>query len=108
MPNNASMQREYETITTMIYLYCHDLHQTNGSELCFSCDELLTYAKSRLEKCPYSKDKPTCDTCPVHCYKPRRRKQIQEVMRYAGPRMIRSHPLMAFRHLLKKLKKAKA
>ena len=102
------MQREYETLKAMIHLYCREVHQNNESGLCLSCEELLAYANSRLEKCPYSKDKPTCDICPVHCYKPRRRKQIQEVMRYAGPRMISSHPVMAVRHLLKRLKKPKA
>jgi len=44
----------------------------------------------------------------VHCYKPERRKQIQQVMRYAGPRMLRSHPLLAIRHLLKNFKKPRA
>lgn len=101
------MQREYETLKAMIHLYCREVHQNNESGLCLSCKELLAYANSRLEKCPYSEDKPTCDQCPVHCYKPDRRKQIQEVMRYAGPRMIRSHPVMAVRHLMKKLKKPK-
>ena len=102
------MQREYETLKAMIRLYCHGVHPNHEAGLCFSCEELLTYANARLKKCPYSKDKPTCDICPVHCYKPGRRKQIQEVMRYAGPRMIRSHPMMAVRHLLKRLKKPKA
>ncbi|MEE9914143.1 MAG: nitrous oxide-stimulated promoter family protein [Deltaproteobacteria bacterium] len=91
----------------MIHLYCREFHKTSANELCLSCRELLTYAKSRLEKCPYAEDKPTCASCPVHCYKPERRRQIQQVMRYAGPRMLRSHPLLALRHLLKKFKKPK-
>lgn len=102
------MQGEYKTISAMIHLYCRERHQTGAGGLCFSCNELLMYAKSRLDKCPYAKDKPTCAKCPVHCYKPERRKQIQIVMRYAGPRMMRSHPLMAVRHLFKALKKPKA
>jgi hypothetical protein len=102
------MQGEYKTITAIIHLYCHGCHQTGADELCFSCGELLTYAKSRLDKCPYTENKPTCAKCPVHCYKPERRKQIQQVMRYAGPRMMRSHPLLAIRHLVKNLKKPEA
>ena len=101
------MQREYKTLEAMIHLYCREGHQTIPPDLCFSCGELLAYAKSRLDKCPYSEDKPTCDDCPVHCYKPDRRKQIQQVMRYAGPRMLRSHPLLAVHHMAKKLIKPK-
>jgi len=33
------------------------------------------------------------------------RQYIRTVMRYAGPRMIYSHPIMGFRHLFKKIKK---
>ncbi len=99
------MHKEYKTIEAMIVLYCRKRHAMPKGELCFSCRELLTYAQSRLDKCPFAKDKPTCAKCPVHCYKPERRKQIQQVMRYAGPRMMRSHPLLAIRHLVRKLKK---
>jgi hypothetical protein len=99
---------EDKTITAMIHLYCCECHQTSPSELCHSCRDLLAYAKARLSKCPYADDKPTCAKCLVHCYKPERRQQIQQVMRYAGPRMLRSHPLLAIRHLLKNFKKPKA
>jgi len=104
---NPAIQREDKTIAAMIQLYCRECHPAGTNELCPSCEELLAYAKSRLDKCPYTEDKPTCAKCPVHCYKPARRQQIQQVMRYAGPRMMRSHPLLAIRHLLKKFKKPK-
>lgn len=102
------MQKEQQTIAAMIALYCRDLHKTRKGALCGSCADLLSYARSRLDKCPYAEDKPTCAKCPVHCYKPERRKQIQQVMRYAGPRMLRAHPFLAIRHLLKQFKKPKA
>lgn len=102
------MQKEYKTIEAMISLYCRERHQTKRGELCYSCGKLSAYAKSRLDKCPFAGDKPTCAKCSVHCYKPDERKQIAQVMRYAGPRMMRSHPLLAIRHLLRKLKKPKA
>lgn len=107
MPRNPSLQKEYETITAMIRLYCRERHQTGASGLCLSCGELLAYATSRLDKCPCATDKPTCSKCLVHCYKPEQRRKIQQVMRYAGPRMLRSHPLLAIRHLLKTIKKPK-
>ena len=105
MTQNPSIADEYKTITAMIALFCRERHHTGGGELCPSCAELLAYAKTRLDKCPFAADKPTCAACPVHCYRPGRRRQIQEVMRYAGPRMLRSHPLLALCHLLKKFKK---
>lgn len=104
---DKSLQREYKTISTMIDLYCLGVHQTETPELCPSCRDLLAYAEARLRKCPFAGDKPTCANCPVHCYKPERRRQIQQVMRYAGPRMLRSHPLMALSHLSKKFRKPK-
>ncbi|MDD4242533.1 MAG: nitrous oxide-stimulated promoter family protein [Smithellaceae bacterium] len=107
MPPHPSIANEHKTIAAMISLYCRERHRTARGELCPSCADLLAYAQSRLEKCPFAADKPTCSACPVHCYKPERRRQIQDVMRYAGPRMMRSHPLLALRHLLKKFKKPK-
>ena len=44
--------------------------------------------------------KPTCSKCPVHCYKPEMRDRIREVMRYAGPRMYKRHPILTFFHVL--------
>ena len=98
------MQKEYKTIAAMISLYCRECHKTQ-KDLCATCAELLTYVKTRLDKCPYAGNKPTCATCPIHCYKPQQRRQIRQVMRYAGPRMMRSHPILAIRHLAQTLKK---
>lgn len=93
------LQREYKTIEAMISLSCRECHGTKKGELCPMCEELLTYTKNRLDKCPYKEQKPTCAKCPIHCYKPLMREQIREVMRYAGPRMLRRHPILAIRHL---------
>lgn len=101
------LKKEYKTINAMINLYCREVHQTGAGEVCLPCRELLAYAEAKLRQCPYAEDKPTCAACPIHCYKPERRAQMQQVMRYAGPRMLRSHPLLAVRHLLKKFKKPK-
>jgi len=100
-----AMKKEYQTLEAMISLYCEACHQTTRGDLCSSCRELLTYAKSRLDKCPFAEDKPTCADCTIHCYKPERREEIRQVMRYAGPRMMRSHPILAVGHLARKFKK---
>ena len=97
---NNPLEQEYKTIREMISLSCRGRHDTKKSELCPACEELLTYARIRLDKCPYQEKKPTCSRCPIHCYKPAMRKRIREVMRYAGPRMLRRHPVFAIRHLL--------
>jgi hypothetical protein len=91
--------REKKTVAAMVHLYCRRLHGTKGG-LCPDCEDLLTYALARLDRCPFQEKKPTCVHCPIHCYRPERQEQIRAVMRYAGPRMLLSHPILALLHLL--------
>ena len=93
------MARESRTIETMIHMYCRDHHGRKGT-LCHGCLQLLQYAVERLEKCPFQEGKTTCSKCPVHCYKSENRDRIRAVMRYAGPRMIYRHPIMAVFHMI--------
>lgn len=88
----------------MVRLYCHDQHGTQA-ELCPQCQPLVAYARERLEKCPFQENKTVCAQCRVHCYKAQMREQIRIVMRYAGPRMLRRHPVMALQHLWDGLRK---
>ena len=37
--------------------------------------------------------------CPVHCYEAAMRERVRQVMRYAGPRMLLRHPILALLHL---------
>lgn len=96
--------RERRTIEAMIDLYCGDVHAANGS-LCAECKGLLDYARERLDRCPYQGGKTTCAQCSVHCYRPEMRERIRAVMRYAGPRMILRHPIMAAAHLFDRLRR---
>jgi len=96
---NKRLEREKKTITAMIELYCYDLHKP-ASGLCLDCADLLVYAEKRLSNCPYGITKPTCAKCITHCYKPFMRGQIQKVMRYAGPRMLKRHPFLTFWHIV--------
>ncbi|HEU4401924.1 MAG TPA: nitrous oxide-stimulated promoter family protein [Candidatus Polarisedimenticolia bacterium] len=91
--------RERDTIAAMITIFCRGLHG-GPRGLCDSCAGLLDYAGQRLDKCLFPGSKPTCAACPVHCYRPEMRARVQEVMRYAGPRMILLHPYLALRHYL--------
>jgi hypothetical protein len=92
-------RRERQTIAAMIRVYCRGRH-AGGKDLCPECRGLLEYAMTRLTRCRFGADKPTCAQCPVHCYQPRQREQIRVVMRYAGPRMLWRHPLLSLGHLL--------
>jgi hypothetical protein len=83
----------------MIELYCRERHG-GRQECCAECADLMRYAFARVAKCPFGPDKPKCSACKVHCYQPAYRERIREVMRYAGPRMLRSHPVLALGHLL--------
>src|SRR5512146_751290 len=95
--------RESKTIEAMIHLYCRHQHGSRGpdhlSGLCPECRELVEYANGRLARCPFQENKPTCAKCAIHCYKPELRQRIKEVMRYAGPRMLYHHPILAIVHL---------
>ena len=97
------LQREARTVEAMIRRYCRDHH--HSPELCHECTVLLAYARKRLHHCPFQENKPTCGKCSVHCYAPQQRQRIQAVMRYAGPRMLFSHPILALLHLLDGLRK---
>ena len=84
----------------MMLIYCHHHHNTRGEVLCNECSALLNYALARIDKCTFLPDKPTCKNCVVHCYAPKKREAIKEVMRFAGPRMLWRAPFLAIGHLL--------
>lgn len=90
--------RESKTVAMMISDYCRDHHAANKP--CLECAELLDYALQSLKKCSFQEGKTTCAKCPVHCYKPDMRGKIRDVMRYAGPRMLYRHPVLAIWHVI--------
>ncbi|WP_102404028.1 nitrous oxide-stimulated promoter family protein [Vibrio sp. 10N.261.55.A7] len=94
----GSLLTEFRTVSAMMDIYCRDHHSSNG--LCPDCSTLLSYAETKLDRCPYGQSKPTCNRCPIHCYKPEPKEQMRQIMRYAGPRMLLPHPILAIRHLL--------
>ena len=92
-------EEETKTVSKMIEIYCHGLHKP-GEGLCKECEELLLYAKERLQKCPH-KIKPKCSDCKIHCYEISKRNRIKDVMKYSGPRMLFKHPILAVKHFKK-------
>lgn len=97
---------EKKVVHKMIAIYCRSHHHP-ASGLCEECSELNDYAIKRLENCPFGENKPTCESCTIHCYKSDMRERIRVVMRFAGPRMIFIHPLDAVRHLYREYKRNK-
>lgn len=93
------LTREKKTVEAMVRIACRGQHATENG-LCQDCEELLDYALERLDKCPFRASKPTCAQCPIHCYQPSMREEIRAVMRYAGPRMMFRHPILALGHLI--------
>ncbi len=96
------LRREQRTIEAMLHIWCetHPLHvRPRYGELCAGCEIFFEYASYRLFKCPYGEEKPTCKKCPIHCYTKDKRDQMHEIMRFAGPRMLLRHPILAIQHL---------
>ena len=105
MVKKDRLARERRTVRLMIEIYCRG-HHLQADPLCAECRQLHAYAAQRIDKCLYGDDKPPCAECPIHCYKPVMREKVREVMRYAGPRMMFHHPILAILHYLDKTTKS--
>jgi predicted amidophosphoribosyltransferase len=103
--NSHRIEREKKVIKLMVELFCRR-HHDSLNELCPDCRDLLNYAHRRLDKCKFGQAKPVCNKCPVHCYQKEMRERIRQVMRYAGPRMLYTHPLAALEHFYYGLRKS--
>jgi hypothetical protein len=97
--DSARIKRERKTISVMISMYCRSRHGGKRAGLCPECSAVEAYAAERIDSCPFLTDKPTCVKCPVHCYKPEKREQVRDIMRFSGPRMLASHPILTFFHV---------
>ncbi len=92
--------RELTIIEAMVRMYCRGHDHPSRTSLCADCAELFEYATRRLERCVFGDAKPTCANCTVHCYSAQKREQIRVVMKWAGPRMMLRHPVLALLHVL--------
>ncbi|MDE6471450.1 MAG: nitrous oxide-stimulated promoter family protein [Clostridia bacterium] len=96
-------EKDIEIVNIMIGIYCKRKHKSR-KWLCQECKELADYAKARREKCPFGDNKTFCSNCKIHCYKPSMREKISAVMRFSGPRIMFSHPIITFRHVSETIK----
>jgi hypothetical protein len=98
--NFTRRAREFTMIDAMLRMYCRSHHGAKYAALCDDCSALRDYTRRRLERCVFGEAKPTCAKCTVHCYRANMREHIRQVMRWAGPRMLRRHPVLAVRHVI--------
>lgn len=105
----AKREKEKQIVDTMIQIYCKHHHSGRGADgLCEECRALSEYARLCSEKCPFMEEKTFCNNCKVHCYTPKMRERIKKVMRYSGPRMLWSHPVMVMYHVICTMKEKRS
>lgn len=82
-------------------LRTHDVAALLGHEpqLCCECQKLLTHAFVKRTACPMD-PKPQCKHCPNHCYHPRYRAEIREVMKFSGKHLLLRGRVDYLLHLL--------
>ncbi len=98
---------EDKIIEFMINLYCKkncDKSKNTNYDLCDDCNALLNYAKKRISLCRHKETKTFCANCETQCYSPKMKKQIREVMKFSGPRMLIYNPKLAIYHVICTLK----
>lgn len=81
-----------------------DIYIKKHPEEVKSVDSLKSYAFQRIEKCPNKGKNIYCSSCTIHCFPEYERAHMKKIMRFAGPRMMIYHPLMALDHAFASIK----
>ena len=88
----------------MIGMYCRAFH--DGAIVpCEECGSLLSFAHRKIDACIFHDHKPVCSECRVHCYSRGMREQVRKVMRFAGPRMMATHPVLGILHIVDRIRR---
>jgi hypothetical protein len=114
---SPTLDRDIKVLTSFIGLFCRERHPEREKkpvelpglrapltkrpppDLCSDCGKLLAHAIVKRTYCELD-PKPACKKCPRHCYAPKYRAQIREIMRYSGRRMVLRGRLDYLLHLL--------
>jgi hypothetical protein len=114
---DKELRRDLKTLVRFVETYCRHKHPDAGKEpvrlkphdveairgkpvpLCHDCTKLLAHAFVKRANCPFE-PKPACKHCPDHCYHPTYRRQIREVMKFAGRKLVLSGRLDYLIHLI--------
>jgi hypothetical protein len=117
MYETAEMFQDLRTLADFIELYCREKHAEESKTkvelktldvnmiaghslyLCPECQKLLGHAFTKRSHCPMH-PKPACKDCPNHCYHPKYRAEIRQVMKYSGRRLVMSGRIDLLLHLL--------
>lgn len=99
MVDSQRIRREKATVGIMIEMYCR-AHHGSALGVCARCQTLHEHSLRKIERCRFGAAKPVCARCRIHCYGKDMRNQIRAVMRFAGPRMMFRHPLLALLHAM--------
>lgn len=68
-------------------------------KLCPECFELVGVTEKRTSFCPHMAYKTYCHHCPRPCYTKALIDRIVPIMRYSGPRLMLTNPVLTYRHL---------
>lgn len=116
-PTSPKLEHDLKTLVLFIETFCrnkhaglerisvrmrtHDVAAVAGHpvELCPECAKLLMHAFVKRSHCPMN-PKPQCKHCPNHCYDPKYRYQIRQVMKYSGIRLFLKGRVHYLAHLL--------
>ncbi|MHC4064892.1 MAG: nitrous oxide-stimulated promoter family protein [Planctomycetota bacterium] len=114
---DPDIERDLATLVQFVAIYCQHNHRDAPREaanikgfnlgalaerppvLCGDCTKLLHHALVKRSHCPME-PKPACKHCPSHCYHPRYRAQIREVMKQSGRKLVMSGRLDLLHRLL--------
>jgi hypothetical protein len=114
---DKAIRKDLRVLARFIDLYCRNRHREDERDavemkgfdvagiagrdvtLCRTCQKLLAHAFVKRSNCPMT-PKPACKNCPEHCYHPDYRRQIREVMKYSGRKLVLSGRLDYLFHLL--------
>ncbi len=67
--------------------------------LCSECTKLVLHGSIKRAQCPLD-PKPACKHCPEHCYQPKYRDQVREVMRFSWKYLLKRGRLdLVLKHL---------
>ena len=93
-------KKDIRLIGKFVEVYCAGKHKADDRprfslpselgerRLCEACSAFMTYAIARRINCPLEADKPSCKRCRIHCYGTQRRRQVREIMSYAGRKLL--------------------
>ncbi len=116
LARQRKLEHDLKLLATFVRIFCQAHHHAAPREpfalpgywprpnakpvkLCADCRKLLAHAVVMRTRCALD-PKPACRKCPVHCYGPKYRAQMREVMRYSGRALVLRGRLDYLLHLL--------